>query len=439
MTGKGLICKLGQHTAIEAADNIVQVDMFGETIITQKNTPEGTIGILFDMETCLSHEYASLHNMYRHSGLNYDKTVKGYLEDDRRIRAVRLKGVKCSALFMPLNLNVKPALSLGQEIDQIAGVKICEKYISKKTQQSILNREGKVKENIAPTFKEHFDTDQWGRNSHLIKDGNLVIITEKLHGTSGRCGYLQIDTKDKISKWKLFLDKLIWGNKAFYKSYEFVVGSRRVIKSISEQEHGNKEHFYETDLWTSTSKEYFEGKLKKGETVYFEIVGYTPEGSLIMSSVSNSKLKNFLSKKEYEKFINMYGQTTYFTYGTDKTYKVFVYRITRTNEDGDTIDLSWDQVKTRCEQLAVDHAPELSRFITDTNYVSHLETATEQLVNKLTNSESNMFPEHIKEGVCIRVENGSLTPKILKSKSFIFKVLEGIVKDTNTVDIEESN
>jgi hypothetical protein len=226
---------------------------------------------------------------------------------------------------------------------------------------------------------------------------------------------------------------------SYITTHSFVVGSRRVVKSISGKEHGNKEHFYETDLWTSTSKEYFEGKLKKGETVYFEIVGYTPEGSLIMPSVSNNKLKNFLSKEEYKNFINNYGETTYFTYGTDKTHKVFVYRITRTNDDGDTIDLSWDQVKTRCEQLDVNHVPELSRFIANTNYVSHLETATEQLVNKLTNSESNMFPKHVKEGVCVRIENGSLTPKILKSKSFIFKVLEGIVKDNNTVDIEESN
>ncbi len=63
----------------------------------------------------------------------------------------------------------------------------------------------------------------------------------------------------------------------------------------------------------------------------------------------------------------------------------------------------------------------------------------EQIVEYTTNEDSKEFPQHIREGVCIRIENGSVTPILLKNKNFIFKVLEGIVKDTNTVDIEESN
>lgn len=184
MTGKGLICKLGKHIPIEGADNIVQVDMFGETVITQKTNPEGTIGILFDMETLLSHEYASANNMYRNSSLNKDKTVKGYIEDDRRIRGVKLRGVKCSALWMPISLNQKPAIREGEEVDELAGVKICEKYIPKATRSAMKqNKGGAVRQDIAPTFKEHIDTDQWGRNSHKVQEGDLVIITEKLHGT----------------------------------------------------------------------------------------------------------------------------------------------------------------------------------------------------------------------------------------------------------------
>jgi hypothetical protein len=280
----------------------------------------------------------------------------------------------------------------------------------------------------------------------------LVIITEKLHGTSGRCGYLPI-TQPKLNWWQklcLTLGYLDW---KIPSKYEFVVGSRRVVKSIGGNEAENKAHFYEEDLWTKISKEFFEGKLRKGETVYFEIVGYTPSGELIMPSVSNKKLEKFLDKKEYKEFIDRYGDTTTFTYGCAQDvvkyedgikstiiniqYKVFVYRITTTNEDGDSIDYSWEQVKNRCEQLGVNYTPELLKtlFGQQTNDINLID----KFVQELTNQDSKEFPSHIREGVCIRIENGGMTPIILKNKSLNFKILEGIVKDTDVVDIEESN
>ena len=45
---------------------------------------------------------------------------------------------------------------------------------------------------------------------------------------------------------------------------------------------------------------------------------------------------------------------------------------------------------------------------------------------------------HIKEGDCVRLESG-LVPRIYKHKSFEFKVLEGLAKDSGVVDMEESN
>lgn len=444
MTGKGLICKLGSHQVIEGADRIVQVDMFGETIITQKTNKEGTIGILFDCETQLTIDYAGTNNMFRHSNLNKDKNVIGYMDDNGRIKPIKLKGVKCSGLWMPLEsllfTESRPIdllgihFTIGSEISEINGIKICRKYISPKTAKTLNNKEGKVKENLTPTFKEHFDTDQWGRNMDKAKIGNLITITEKLHGTSARCGYLP--TIQKQSWWK----KLF--NIEVPTKYNFVVGSRRVVKSISGEEINNKEHFYDTDLWTKVSKKYFEDKLHKGETVYFEIVGYTPEMSTIMPSVPNDKLKKFLDKNEYKLFIELYGDTTVFNYNCSDVNlslnEVYVYRITQTNDDGQSIDYSWQQVKIRCEQLNVNHVPELSQYIEEPELDDEHKYTT-NLVNILTDEQSEIFPNHVREGVCIRIDNGNLTPLVLKNKSFIFKVLEGIIKDKDVVDLEESN
>jgi hypothetical protein len=450
-TGKGLVCKLEKHIPIDGADKIVSVDMFGETIITQKTNIEGAIGILFDMETCLSHEYASRNNMYRHSHLNVDDTVVGYLEDDRRIRPIKLKGVKVSGLWMPIeSLEFRSTDKgkyplVGFEIDSFDGVNICEKYVSKSTRSAMSQgKNNKISYNKVPTFKEHIDTEQWARNKHLVKYGSQLIITEKLHGTSGRCGYLLVEKENPW--WKNLLLTWIRGRKITHTlDYEFVVGSRRVVKSIGLNEEEKKNHFYDQDLWTIISQELFEGKLRKGETIYYEIVGYSPSGESIMSPADNRKLEKFLDKSEYKNFISKYGETTSFNYGcssfpTDdlsKRYKVFIYRITMTNEDGDSIDYTWDQVKTRSTQLGVNHVPELDRFEVRETHINLDETSF--IVDELTNDQSKMFPQHVREGVCIRIDSGSMTPTILKSKSYVFKVLEGIIKDSDKIDIEESN
>jgi hypothetical protein len=60
------------------------------------------------------------------------------------------------------------------------------------------------------------------------------------------------------------------------------------------------------------------------------------------------------------------------------------------------------------------------------------------MVDIYSKGSSVVDSTHIKEGVCVRLESG-IFPRIFKHKSFDFKVLEGIVKDSGVVDMEESN
>jgi hypothetical protein len=463
MTGQAIICKLPELQDIEGADRIKQATIFGETIIVSKDHKKGELGLLFDCETQLSHEFAHHNNLYRHAELNFDKTKSGYFDDNRRVRPIRLKSVKVSAFWMPIESIEYTGFSdlmydyslIGTQISGVEKYKICEKFITKQTKQAMKRKEGRVsKKDLVPTFKEHFDTDHWERGKHTIQQGDLITITEKLHGTSFRCG--NMITLEKKTIWYRLMFTLFrllagfgweWTRSKFLEEYKFVVGSRRTIKSI-EGEEVNTNSFYDTDLWTRTCEPIFKGKLEKGETVYGEIVGYQPErdnatGKVrpIMGTHSNSKLKNFMSKEEYKEFIDKYGEETVFSYGcATQTNKVFVYRITRTLPDGTSIDLTWDQVKMRCEQIGVEHVPELSVDRVDFMYkTNERNTPSDKYINDLLEMESVRFPTHLKEGICIRVDNGSFTPKILKHKAYNFKVLEGIIKDTDQVDIEESN
>lgn len=808
MTGKAYICKLTNISPIEGADRIVKAEMFGETIITSIDNTEGTLGLLFDCETQLSHEFASNNNLYRHSELNVDKTVTGYFDDNRRVRPIKLKGVKCSAMFIPVDCldftGLTDGLVEGTEIDTFNGVPICSKFVNRET--TVKGNQKSVKRNLVPTFKEHMDTDQLMRNLDKIKSGDLVVVTEKLHGTcmlpnqkvlmadgsyerinnikegdyvmgfdhslnytvpskviktwnhgktndtwqeitfnrkgflgnsfgrifctkehqffidnkyieakdvksgdklkivrtdyeledfqkqvligkflgdgsvtfrehglsgkmtfghsekqleylkycnnilgdiaymedntytsgygskiyrchtkdtsfiseyfreyivdgkrklhssiikdlnpivfaflymdngslsnidgqnyradlalcnfnknsceiiqngllkfginsvlynsdgyrirmnfkdasifynmispyvpesmqyklpenlrgqkpfysksinkftsylfetevisskdtgkynirgyvnkidittetgnffaggilvhnSGRCGYL-LTKLPKSSKWEKFvgiISSLLTGlsyreaveleNEDCF-GYEFVTGSRRVVKSVGGEDTGKEGYYENFDIWTDSAK-VFEGKLKKGETVYYEIVGQLPNGENIMNGYSNEKLKNFMEKKEYESFIKRYGTHTNFTYGTRPyEHEVYVYRITMTNEDGEDIDLSWEQVKLRCEKLGVKTVPEyLTKIITDDMRREDLEFSFQEM----RDIPSQVFPEHIKEGICVRIENGKMNPTIFKDKTYIFKVLDNIIKDSGAVDSEDNN
>lgn len=465
-TGSAIVARIKNMEPIEGADRIVQAKIYGERVIVAKDGHnEGDLGVLFDIETKLSHEFCHNNNLYRHSELNKDKNESGYIEDNRRVRPIKLKGVRTSGFWMPIESlqwtvdDSKKDLDKPNEGDQFTewnGEEICEKYVPKsnrnKTEGSSKNR-GRSRESYVPTFREHFSTDQFSRNVDRIEEEDLVIITEKLHGTSGRCGLHQYHRHFSIWDFlKSFYSFLVHKSFPNNKPYKFVVGSRRVIKSIDEEDTGSN-HYHDEDLWTQMSTQNFKGKLEKGETVYFEIVGYTSQASPIMGTHSNEKLKAFMDKKEYKAFIKKFGEQTVFSYGCTKpdltsdpysdgelkgdltnSCKVFVYRITRQNEDGDPIDLSWEQVKRRCEKLGVDHVPELTRFLMKDLHLRSDGEGLETIVNTLTEEDSKNFPDHLNEGVCVRVENGSLTPLVLKSKRYFFRVLEGQIKQPSMED-----
>lgn len=451
MTGEALVCKLKNLEPIEDADNLLKADMYGETVIVSKDHEEGELGLLFDCETQLSHEFAHHNNLYRHSELNKDQEQRGYFDDNRRVRPIRLRGVKCSAFWMPIesldwilaDIHTKDISypKEGSQITEVANQQICKKYIRKGKQSGSANNQGKKKASLAdkvPYFYEHFKTGHFFRETKPFSGGDIVIMTEKLHGTSCRCGLSIVNHEESfLSRLK----RILTLNKQ-QSEYKFVVGSRRVVKSVGGESRKGVNHYYNEDLWTKASNEHFKGKLNKGETVYFEIVGFTPTGSPIMGTHSNNKLKDFMEKEEYQQFKEKYGENTIFSYGCDvgkAESKVFVYRITQTTPEGETFDYSWNQVKKRCEELGVNHVPELSVDIVPNDDPKWIKAA-EQRVQFYTNSESQKFPHHIREGICVRVESGKFTPDIYKHKAFTFKVMEGHIKDKDDyIDLEEAN
>jgi hypothetical protein len=125
--------------------------------------------------------------------------------------------------------------------------------------------------------------------------------------------------------------------------------------------------------------------------------------------------------------------------------RIFVYRMTMTNEDGEVVEYTPDQVRHRCMYMGVDFVPvEWSGLIPE-NPGSHDDptiTAGEWILKKAEqfyDGPEPLDPTHIREGVVVRIINRP-TFTAYKHKNFSFKVLEGIIKDTATApDMEEAD
>jgi len=447
---KAIVVKLTNVREHNNAHSLQLATVCGNQVVVGLDAKDGDIGVYFDVDGALTSHFLSNMNLYRKGDMNADKTKTGMFDDNGRVRAQNLRGEKSEGFWLELENVVSTFGSdvpegIGAEFDMIGKETICLKYISPTTKraQGTQSTSKKIKNEM---FHQHFDTKQFGRNAALIGLDDVVIITEKFHGTSQRVA--NVLAPKPLHFWTSLCG---WFADGWWltetNSWTDMIGTRRVILGKDKYKDANSFH---PISFRERAAEPFIGRMHKGETFYYEVVGYESEDKLIMGSHGNEKLKKHLKKEDYKSFIDAYGDTTEFTYGCGKgELGIYVYRITTTNEDGYSVDLSWDAVKERCNELEISHVPELyrgtRRQMAAVNQWFDRGTRTpEEYIIDLSNmfikrlSEGKTTIGHnLSEGVCLRVEKG-ITPLVLKEKNFDFKVLEGIIKDSGVVDVEEA-
>src|SRR4051812_25011503 len=82
-------------------DNVVATTIFGFQAIVGKSTKIGDVGIVFPAKSQLSDEFCYNNNLYRHADKNKIESEKGYIKNNRRVRAIKFRGNNSSCLFMP--------------------------------------------------------------------------------------------------------------------------------------------------------------------------------------------------------------------------------------------------------------------------------------------------------------------------------------------------
>lgn len=429
----------------------------------------GDMGIYFPSGLQLSEEFCAQNNLVRRKD-ETGKNVGGYLEPDKRnIKTIRLRGEPSDGIFMTLDSVAYTGVDMsllteGAVIHELNGHEICDKYIPKVKAHNEFNGPNRTRKNkpknilIAPLFNEHADTEQLAYNLNAFKPGDEIEITLKMHGTSQRTGYLPVFKGMKRTFWdKLFRRP----GKPIY-DWGYVTGTRRTV--LDNFDGG----FYDSNEFREPHAKFFEGKLHKGEEVFYEVVGFTTSGAPIMGSVSNKKLND----KEFER---QYGPTTVFSYGCEPTgqrkkfYRdeisvfsipepvpqsdFYVYRMTMTNEDGNVVEYTPDYMRYRCEQMGCKTVPVFEQFrIPGSNDRNILYLNSEGVIDYVTKTPGEWVMEaaetyydgpdpigktHVREGVVVRIVNRpSFTA--YKHKNFAFKCLSGIITEeaTNVADAD---
>lgn len=446
------------------ADKLQLATFFGETVIVGLDTKIGDIGIYFPCDLQLSEEYCDVNDLCRKraDGTN----GKGYLERDKRnIKAISLRGEKSYGLYAPLT-SLEPfgditQLRIGDTIDVFNGHEICKKYIPRsnirKGHYSEGNKTRKHKVPIAPLFAEHADTEQLAYNLDAFRCGDEIEITLKMHGTSQRTGYLPV-LKGYNDSWHCQIRNWLWfqfnritkkndlhttinrmkhDGKPYY-DYGYVSGTRRVV--LDNYEGG----FYGSNAFREQHSKFFEGKLWKGETVYYEVVSFTDDGTPIMG-------KGKVPKEAQ----SQYGTEMVFHYGRSEGSDFYVYRMTMTNEDGDVVEYTPDFMRYRCEQMGAKTVPVLWRGtipytmddiespIPDHRIVLREGESAGEWIKRVAeqyyDGPDPIGKTHVREGVVVRILN---RPKFCayKHKNYLFKMISGIIAETvadTNVEISE--
>lgn len=399
--------------------------------------------IYFPTSCTLNPKFLAFSNLYKHKEMNINPEKSGMFEDNGRVKTIKLRKCPSEGFMIPVqslqnwivdSVNREVELTEGAEFDVIQdGSKefwVCKKYvvehrIESGNQKQYGKRQRRLKKFnklVDGQFRFHYDTIQLKKEPYVIGPDDLIQISEKRHGTSGISAYVlcrQLLTwKQKIAHW-------LTGEQ--FLKYDYIYSSRGVIKNANINLGRKTEGFYECDVWSEADKK-IRPFLTKGLTVYYEIIGFLPNGRFIQKGYDYG---NVPPTGEY-KF--------------KENFNIYVYRITYTDPDGRVFEYSTQQVRDWAlnrdfEPMneyyygkAGDLYPDIKRGETwSDEFLEHLANDKRFYMEMKSPSCRNNVPH---EGIVIKKENGK--SEAWKVKCFKFLDGEQAELDAGIENIEDS-
>lgn len=415
------VFEITEYTKHPNADKLFCVVVDFQRVITGVEPKIGDKYVYFPVLSKINKDFLREINGYRESNLNKDTTVKSFFESHGRVKPIKLRGLSSEGYIHPakdIEEFLKTSLKVGDEFNECNGVILCDKYVIQEKIKREHNKVGKSPKQsrlIDNQFTLSVDVDNIRRNMNKIELSDWISITYKIHGANFSAGNVLV--KKKLN-WKDRLAKRL-GIAVEDKEYDVVIGSRRVIKNKFQDE--VKQGYYKEDIWTKKGEE-VKDKIPKGFTIYGELVNQSSLGEWI--------------QKDYK-----YG------YGEKET-GLIVFRVTFTNPDGLSYNLSPLQIREFCEKYGFNHKNIFFFYGTVAQFceANNIDTSThwqENFIKKLEElyTEKDCFMNtHMKlpeEGVCI-YKDSLFNTEVFKLKSFRFLDKENSELDKGITNMEDN-
>lgn len=400
--------KANNFVTLEGLDRLVGVAIKGQVALVQKGQFQaGDTAVLFPTECQLSDAFCKEHGLYREDG--------GYIEKNRRVRAIKLRGHYSTALLLPNTEDIPE----GTIFDTIDGVEVCRKYVPRTSRKGnpssgvVAAKKNKTPYVDARFFPEHMDTRQFHRFPELLDSDKVTYITQKLNGTSVRLGYTYVNRKptlkERIAKW-FGVDVA--------PTMAVVGGSRKVVKTDPNRSEGGD--FYDADIWAHATERYGE-LIPPNVIVYGELVGFVPGTSTPI-------------------------QPRYTYNAAEGDYELYVYRVAVIASDGSEYDLPDPTMREFCAARGLKVVPLLSLMRADSNIIEYF---VNDYVDVRMADEYRKFPDMsmdepvplsdpdtVDEGVVLRQDG--LRPTLLKWKGPVFLQTETEQLDEGVGDYDGS-
>ena len=413
----GLVTKLHNVHKDPNSDRLYLADCYGEGVIIGPDMTERELVLYLPTDGEIERFFGNEFLLFRK---NEDGTAQGgYIENNGHIRAIKLRGNQSSGVVISLAKVYEKfgdqKWNDGDKVNTINGKEFCRKYIPKHKNYNGVPKtsyKGRKAEGIVyPEFDMHADTEQLAYNLDKFIPGDIISLSLKMHGTSQRSMKTYAELPNGFFRRLFRLPKR--------KKEVYVCGTRRCVITK------NSEGYYGNDAFRMPHHEKIAPFVEDGMEVFYEVVGYygPGEGDTIMPIADNSKMND-------KAFVKEFGKKTVFSYGCNPgESKMFVYRIEKGGHD-----FSPEEIVAWCNKAGVNHVPYIDTFVFTT-----VEDLQDRINKYFEDLHDPVGKTHVKEGVVVRILGRPTGWKAYKSKTYEFKVLEGIIKEVSgEADMEEA-
>jgi hypothetical protein len=437
--------------------------------------------VYFPVSSQINGSLLSYLCLYRHSHLNEDPNRTGFFEDNGRVKGIRLRGqVSMGFLLRFDDLRNFVVNNFNDEInaedyddgyvfdtlidykegydpenpdkDLVKELRLVKKYVNVRQARNEARKamtggdtrkgkrfrtRGEVDRVVPGQWKQHYNTTILSKpeNVWLVKPDSFIHISDKWDGTQGVSSYLLCYKSKDAMTWRERIANFLFGERPT--QYEYVLASHRKILSSDATVGDSGFHGPGEKGARVEAHKQLIPFLRKGMTIYYELVGYPIDSDKAFQTRQGLAMDyGCVPMKEGE------------VYTLGVHYKIYIFRITVTNEDGDVFEFSPTDVQNWCKYnglmpvieryvgLAKDLYPDLD--VDDPEWSKHF-------LKRLANDE-NFFMEKDSpdclsgaphEGVVIRFED--MLPHAGKIKTFRFCNREQADEDAGVIDIENDD